>query len=65
MKKKLCAAMLALLMVGSSVHGQNLVNETQEQILQRSVIQRLVREYTEGEQDESKELCIHCSFNSD
>ncbi|MBR4923766.1 MAG: alpha-L-fucosidase, partial [Bacteroidaceae bacterium] len=31
MKKKLCAAMLALLMVGSSVHSQNLVNETQEQ----------------------------------
>lgn len=31
------------------------MNETQEQILQRSVIQRLVREYTEGEQDESKE----------
>ena len=31
MKKKLCAAMLALLMVGSSAHSQNLVNETQEQ----------------------------------
>ena len=31
MKKKLCAAMLALLMVGSSVHAQGLLNETQEQ----------------------------------
>jgi alpha-L-fucosidase len=31
MKKKLCAAMLALLMVGSSAHSQNLLNETQEQ----------------------------------
>ena len=31
MKKKLCAAMLALLMIGSSAHGQSLVNETQEQ----------------------------------
>ena len=31
MKKKLCAAMLALLVACPSFHAQNLLNETQEQ----------------------------------